>query len=311
MWKNKQNRDELRCPLYTAYSVDGYNLDRLLNLLHSRKIEVYSAKKVGNTKLILNIRYGDNKNFLALTKELCYNIKKIKDGGRLYPFLYLYKNLGIVIGAVLFVAFTFLFNDYLLGFEFSGTGSIYAEQVKEYLTSRNVKEFSKFSSLDLKELANGVLQNNERLTFVSCQKVGNTLKFNLVLSSEKVPILSQNVKQLFADEDGEIIEIKVYRGTEIFHVGDYVKKGELLVDGYSIIKEQRVETNVLAYVKLKCEKTFVYESQKDGEDEFAIVFAKEEYPEITPSKEIVVKEKIGDKYAYRVTLEYVHGILTD
>lgn len=311
MWENKQNRDELRCPLYTTYCVKGYNLDRLLNLLHSRKIEVYSAKKSGNTKLILNIKYGDNKNFLALTKELCYNIKKLKDGGRLYPFLYLYKNLGLVIGAVLFVVFTFLFNDYLLGFEFDGTGSVYAEQVKEYLTSQNVKEFSKFSSLDLKRLANGVLQSNERLTFVSCEKVGNTLKFNLVLSNEKVPILDQNVKQLFADEDGEIIELKVYRGTENFHVGDVVKKGELLVDGYSIIKEQRVETNVLAYVKLKCKKTFVYESERDGEEEFAIAFAKEYYTDITPSKEIVVKEKIGDKYAYSVTLEYVHGILTD
>ncbi len=311
MWKNKQDREKLKCPLYTTYLVSGYNLDRLLNLMHSRGIFVYSAKKTGNTKLIFNIKYSDNKNFLALTKELCYNVKKLKDGGKFYPFFYLYKNLGVVIGAIIFIISTFFFNDYLLGFEFTGTGSVYGEQVKEYLLSQNIKEFTRFSTLNLKELSNGVLKNNERLTFVSCEKVGNTLKFNLVLSNEKVPMLKENTFSLFADEEGEIVELKVYRGTALFSEGDFVKKGDLLVDGYSIIKEQRVETNVLAYVKLKCKKTFLYQSEKDGEDKIALILAREHFCNISPISENVKKEKIGKECFYTVTLEYLHGILTD
>ena len=311
MWKNKQDREKLKTPLYTTYLVTGYNLDRLLNLLHGRGIFVYSAKKRGNTKLIFNIKYSDNKNFLALTKELCYNVKKLKDGGKFYPFLYLYKNIGVLIGVIVFAISTFFFNDYLLGFEFTGTGSVYSEQVKEYLQTQDIKEFTRFSTLNLKELSNGVLKSNERLTFVSCEKVGNTLKFNLVLSNEKVPVLKENAYSLYADESGKIVELKVYRGTALFGVGDTVKKGDLLVDGYSLIKEQRIETNVLAYIKLKCKKTFVYKSQKDGEEKIAEILAKEHFYNISPTSESVKKEKIGKEYCYTVTLEYLHGILTD
>lgn len=311
MRENKQDREKLKCSLYTSYLVRGYNLDRLLNLLHAKGIEVYSARKIGNTKLIFNIKYSDNKNFLALVKELCYNIKKLKDGGKLYPFLYLYKNLGLVIGAVVFIFSTFFLNDYLLGFEFSGTGSVYKEQVKEYLSSQNVKEFTRFSSLNLRELASDVLRSNDRLTFVSCEKVGNTLKFNLVLSNEKVEVLREDTTQLFADEEGEIIELKVYRGTATVQVGDFVKNGQLLVDGYSIIKEQRVETFVLAYVKLRCKKTFVYESVKDGEEDIAFLLATEHFGDISFLDKKVEKKKVKDKFFYTVTLEYTHGIVTD
>ena len=57
---------------------------------------------------------------------------------------------------------------------------------------------------------------------------------------------------------GTIEKINVYRGTALVKKGDYVKKGDLLVDGYMTIKEQVVKINVLASLSIIAEEQFVY-----------------------------------------------------
>ncbi len=311
MRKNKRNSEKLKCALFSTYRVKGYNLDNFLNAVHGRDIEVYSAKKVNNTTLIFNVKYNDNKTFLALAKELCYNVKKLRDGGRLYPFLYLYKNLGVVLGGILFFVSTFFFNDFVLGFEFTGTGSVYAPSVIEFLEEQNVKKFTRFSSLNLRTLGDSVLKGNERLTFVSCEKVGNTLKFNLVLSNEKVPILKMDSKSLCALEEGVIVQQKVYRGTALKNVGDFVTAGELLVDGYTLVKEEKIETFVLAEIKIKSKKEFYFEGVSENQTDTAIMLAKEYYSGIEATAESVIVKQNGEKYNYIVTLEYIYTLISN
>ncbi len=311
MRKNSGNREKLTSNLYSTYIVKGYNLDVFLNSLNRRGVEVYSAKKLTKNTLKLSIKYTDNKIFVALAKELCYNVKKLRDNGLYYPILYLFKNIGVFIGAVIFCLSTVFFNDYILGFEFEGSGSIYSKRVEEYLKEQNITKYTRFSDVNLKTLGEKVLQNSEFLSFASCQKVGNRLKFNLVLSSQKVPVLKDDKHQLYSRVNGVIKSIKVYRGTAVKNVGDSVTEGELLVDGYSIIKEQVVETHVLAEVKIETYKTAIYTSSLSGEEDKAIIFAKEQYSSYQFDRESVTAKENNGEYIYTVNLFYVHTEITD
>ena len=155
----------------------------------------------------------------------------------------------------------------------------------------------------MSRLEDGILASNERLSFVSCEKRGTRLEIQLVLAKDSVKTLNGNQYQLVSTCDGVIESIKVYRGTAQYNVGDKVLSGDVIVDGYAVIKEQTVKINVLACVSILTQKTYTYQSIRDGEEDIAVAFAMEElvFPTIAYTVEKTQTER---GYTYTVTLQY-------
>ena len=290
--------------LYSHYLITGLNLDRLINTLKKEGIVLYDAKKLDRKRLKLTISSSDDKKFFAKLRNMCYNVKKLKNTGILAPFLYLYKNVGVFIGLVVFIASTICFNNVLIDIDFTGTGSLYKNQVSFYLEERGIKRFTPFSKIGLQELESDLLTNFD-FSFVSAKKQGNRLIINSVLSTEPKNTIDTSKKRLISSVDGVVVNVNVYRGTAVVNVGDAVKKGDLLVDGYKIKKEEIIETYALACVTIKCEYNSVFESNLDEQEERAMLFAEQELGDKEIVNRVVNKIKQGDKFAYHVKLEYL------
>lgn len=286
------------------YKINGLNLDRFINVAKKRGIQLFDIKKEGNKQLYVAVSYKDCQKFFAIAKELCYNIKRIKYSGKGYPFFLLLNSIWSLVGALIFVLIAFLASDTVFSLSFSGSGSVYKEQVQSYLASHGVKPFVRFSSLDLEGLEDGILADNPHLSFVSVTKHGSKLNLELILSTDNVEKLEGNVSRLIATENGQIEQIKVYRGTAQFSVGDYVKEGDVIIDGYAVIKEQVVETNVIAFVTLKASRTINYFSNDQNDEQNAKLFALAQMGEKQVVSVEVQKEKIDKTYIYNTTVYY-------
>ena len=308
MWKNKISRKGINF-LYSTYEVNGLNLDKFINTVKKRGVDIVSVKKKGNKQLLISIKFSDCEKFFAIAKELCYNIKKVGDGGKAYPLLKLFNNIGIAIGTLIIFIISSISSDYIFSIEFIGSGSICKREIKEYLSKSGVSEFSRFSEIDLSVLEDKILSSNDRLSFVGVKKRGNRLIINSVLSTEKVKTLNTNIEALYSDAVGVVDNFKVYRGTALIEKGQMVNVGDLLVDGYATIKEQKVKINVLASVTLICSKDYVYRWNKAGEENTAVLLAEAEFTD----KEIVScpvsVKKEGDFFIYTVSVRYKHLIL--
>jgi similar to stage IV sporulation protein len=210
----------------------------------------------------------------------------------------------MVIGALCFCVLTYFLSDVVFALEFSGSGSIYKNQVMEFLEQNGVEKYSLFSKIDLKTLEDAVLASNDRLSFVGMERRGNRLEVELVLSSDKVQTLDGNVHALYSDVSGIIESVKVYRGTAVVKVGDNVNKGDLLVDGYVVLKENTIKINVLCAVSVIAEETLEYFSEKDGEEEKAELFAQMQ----TEDKDVLASQTIkipkDNGYLYIVNVKY-------
>ena len=307
MRKNNGGGKNLKKLYFTTYKVQGLNLDRLLNLLRKRGIALYDVKKRGIKTLVLTVNGYDNEKFFAITRELCYNVKKLKDKGKFYPFLYLFRNIGVVIGVAIFIAIAVCFNDRIFAFSFSGTGSVYHREVTEFLNEKGVVIMSRFSDLDLKSLEDEILAKNQGLSFVSCVKNGYRLEINLALATDGTDVLTGKVDKVLSDVDGVVEQIKIYRGTALVNEGDLVQKGDLLVGGYCTVGDKVIEMNVVACITLITTDTVVYSSQKDGEENLAVIYAKEKTEKDSFSEE-VIKSFDGKDYLYTVTLKSRHVI---
>ncbi len=287
-----------------VYQIKGLNLDRFINVVKKRGIELFDLKKQSINQLYVAVSYNESQKFFAIAQELCYNIKRVRYMGKGYPLFCLINSLWSVVGALMFVLVAVLAGDTVFSFTYTGSGSVYKDQVQAYLASNGVKPFVRFSSLDLERIEDGILADNPHLSFVALTKRGSKLNLELVLSPDGVERLNGNVTELVATEDGQIEQIKVYRGTAQFGVGDFVKKGDVIVEGYSIIKEQMVKTNVLAQVTLKANDVFTYYSERENDQLNAQLFALAQMGDKQVLSVNVQKEQIDQQFIYRITAYY-------
>ena len=307
MWKNKIGAENLRS-VKSVYSVQGLNLDRFINNVKNKGITLYNVKKKSNKHLIVSVSMSESEKFFAIGKELCYNMKKIGEKGKILPIIKLWRSFGIVLGAIIFCTCSFVYNDYIFAFSFSGSGSVYENEVLSYLSGVGIKTYTRFSSINLERLEDEILSANKNLSYVSLSKNGNTLKIELSKANQDVDRLQGNVFSLYSDIDGQVEKIKVYRGTPLVKVGDTIKKGDLLVDGYMIIKEQTVKINVISSLSIIASKEYTYQSEKDDEQDKAVLFAQSNMDEediISTSVKIEKQEKL---YIYQVVVQYRHLI---
>ena len=305
MRKNFIGRKSLR-GVFVTYEVRGLNLDLLINTAKKKGVDLYEVKKFTNKRLIVTVSLEKSAIFFAIAKEMCYNVRKVGEKGKAYPLLLLWRSLGLVIGAVVFSAFAIFMNDFILGISFLGSGSVYKNQVQEYLTKNGVVINARFSHVDLEKLEDGILADNPHLSFVSCSKRGNTLAINMALAKENSKRLSGDVYQMISTESGIVESIKVYRGTAQVKEGDHVEKGALLVDGYAIVKEQTLKINVLASVVIRAQKQFTFTFLDENSADKAIALCKGLIGDVEDIKtDIAIKKsQDGTEYEYEVTATY-------
>ncbi len=291
--------------VYETFRVRALNAEVLLNALVRRGVEVERAEKKDDKTLFITLKFSEKQKFFAIMRELCYtDTVRIKTSGRDKPLLYLLHNLGIIIGAAVFVALAAFSGDFVFSTEYTGSGKILKREIDGYLSSVGVKELSRFSSLDLKGLADGILTSSPRLSFVSCTKRGNRLVIDSALAEEEKDVLTGGVKELRAEEDGVIEKIKVYRGEAKVSVGDAVKKGDLIADGTATVGDGRVFVGVVARVSIKVKRTFTYYSQNAGEEKLCLMLAEARFGEDFAEERITVSED-KDGFVYTAELYYL------
>ena len=303
MWNNFSDRKDIG-GVYTVFKVTGLNQDRLINTLKKQEITLYDVKKLSNKQLIVSVSVKESKKFFAIAEELCYNVIRIKEKGRAKPLLQLFRSFSAVIGAFVFVLVTLLCNDTVFAFSFSGSGSIYSAEVESYLAGLGITPFVRFSSFDMSKVEDGILANNKNLSFVALSKQGSRLNLELVLAESRVDVLQGDVYELLSPNDAIIESIKVYRGTAVVKKGDAVKKGDLLVGGYAIIKEQTVKINLLACVTLNVSVQYEYTSNREDDEQNAYIYALAQMGDRDVIDVKVEKQKIGSEFKYISTACY-------
>ena len=300
MRKDFKDRVFIKKFLYATYVVEGFNLDRLLNTLKKGNIDLYNVKKYSNKRMEITINLFNRKKLFAITKEMCYNIKKVKESGFFYPFLYFSRRIGVFLGALIFVGLTWFSQDFVFKIDYFGTGAVYKSVVEDILTEFGVSTFDRFSKIDLKKLSNDVLKKTDRFSFVSCYKHGNRLCIELVASPSSQSVISGDVYELKSPYSGTVESIKLYRGTAKVKEGDDVKEGDLLVDGNMIVKDQVVKTGVLAVVTILMETTFEVKLVGNDMFDYAVTLANESILGEVVHQNCTVSE-YNDEFLYRVT----------
>ena len=294
-----------RGKLFYRYEIIGVNDFNLIQRLSAQKIAVFDVEFCQN-RINLSIDSCDCKKLFAISRNMCYNIRKIKYYGKLSPIKFLQKKIGLVLCFAVFLFCMVTFDGYVSKIEYTADGKYLAPIIDEVLKNNGVRENS-LLAVDLKSLERAIYLADEKIAFVSIVKKGRVLTIETYLATQKTQPIDVKKQRIVSTISGEVVGINVLGGTAVVKVGDRVEKGSVLIDGYYDDNGVIVTTYALGEVEIKAEFNFDYKSFTCGEKykNRAIFLAKQNLgiEEIVGEK--VEQKKIGEQTVYSVTLYYL------
>ncbi len=248
---------------FIEYEIFGRNFPLLLQKINLKNIPFKNLYKTPNgNRITVEEQYA--KDFEGILNQ-SWKYKIVVQKGKRAKVNQMIKSLGIYLGIIIFVVGAYLSNNLLLSIKYDGDYSYFYRDIEAVLDRNGVEKYSRFSSINCKELSEQIYAENPLICYSSVKKEGNFLVIEVKKSQNYSYGIDTSLKELKSTVDGEILDLKVYRGTALKKVGDKVKKGEVIVSGQRVEEDKIYEGFVLASVTVL--KRYEYREQGENSSE--------------------------------------------
>ncbi len=146
------------------------------------------------------------------------------------------KRWGLLAGTAIIIAFLFLSGRHVWDIRVSGNKTLTASQVKAELAAVGFEAGSPIGGRDVDEIANSVLINSGKISWMSINLRGNVAYVQI---REKVNAEADRGEDIsspaniVASRDGVIEYVEVMRGNAVVTERQSVREGDLLISGVS------------------------------------------------------------------------------
>ena len=217
----------MRWKSYTKFSIRGLNQERLLNQI-LKECKISRINRISKNECEFCVDFEKRKVIKGLLLSNGVEIVSQKSNGSKWCVKKFFSLYGVMAALVLFVSFFIWQSQFVLQYRVFGTSAVQKSEIVNFVKSNFSKRKSK---IDTREVENALGERFEELSFVSCIIEGQTLVLNV-----KEKLLPEEVfgqfKPIFAQNNGMITQIDLISGTPAVKVGDFVKKGDVLVEPF-------------------------------------------------------------------------------
>ena len=218
---------------YVRIEVEGYYIERFINICTNRKILIWNLKRENGVKLYLNIGIKDFKSLTQIAIKTKCKIKILKKRG--IPFLlHRYKKRKIsIIFLIIMLGIIFLSSNYIWNIEISVEDNLIVENIFEDLKSLGISKGKLKSKIDTEKVINEIMLKRNDIAWMGIDIEGTNVKVNIVKIAESPEIIEDtDYSDIIAKKSGIITKITAQNGTAMVKVGDEIKKGDILIAGY-------------------------------------------------------------------------------
>lgn len=218
---------------YIRISIEGYYIERFINICGNEKITIWNLKRNKNVKLELNIGIKNLKKVAKIAKQTKCKMKIIKKKG--LPFLFnRYRKrklffvflLVIIIG--LGISSNFVWNIQIVEEDKESIENLYHDVVESGLEIGKMK-----LKINTKDIINKVRLKRNDIAWMGIELKGTNAIVKVVKATAKPEIVDDNEYcNIVSDKQGIITKINAQNGTIAVKVGDTVNVGTTLINGW-------------------------------------------------------------------------------
>ena len=266
---------------YLNISVEGYYIERFINICISKNILLWNMKREKSTYLNCNIGIKEFKKIKKITKKTKCKIKINRKKG--LPFiLNKYKKRKIfAIFLILVVVFIFISSNFIWNIELKGIDTIKESEIINLLNENGLCIGNSKRKIDTKKIINNIRMQRSDIAWISINLDGTNAIVKISESTKKPEIINKDEYcNIISDKEALITKISAKTGTALVKPGDIVTKGTVLVGGWMegkytgtryVHSEADIEAKVWYTKKDKiCFNQSIYEKTGKKETDYSV-----------------------------------------
>lgn len=218
---------------YLRTNIEGYYIERFINICRKENIPVWNIKKEKDIRLAFNIKIKDFKKICKIAKTTKCKLKIKKKKG--FPFiLNRYRKRKIfAIFLILVIILIGMSSNYVWNIEVIEENGNNLENIMQNLNQSGLGVGKRKSEINTKEVINKVRLERNDVAWMGIELKGTNAIVKVVKSDEKPDIIDENEYcSIVADKAGIITKISAQDGTANVKVGDTINEGETLINGW-------------------------------------------------------------------------------
>lgn len=218
---------------YLRINIEGYYIERFINICRKENIPVWSIKKEQDIRLTFSIKIKDFKKVCKIAKNTKCKLKIKKKRG--FPFLLnRYRKRKIfAIFLILVIILIGMSSNYVWNIEIVEENGNNLENIMQNLNQSGLVVGKRKSEINTKEVINKVRLERNDIAWMGIELKGTNAIVKIVKSKEKPEIINENEYcSIVADKAGIITKISAQDGTANVKVGDTINEGETLINGW-------------------------------------------------------------------------------
>lgn len=218
---------------YLRINIEGYYIERFINICRKENIPVWNIKKEKEIRLAFNIKIKDFKKICKIAKTTKCKLKIKKKKG--FPFiLNRYRKRKIfAIFLILVIILIGMSSNYVWNIEVIEENGNNLENIMQNLNQSGLAVGKRKSEINTKEVINKVRLERNDVAWMGIELKGTNAIVKVVKSDEKPDIIDENEYcSIVADKAGIITKISAQDGTANVKVGDTINEGETLINGW-------------------------------------------------------------------------------
>lgn len=224
---------------YVIILVEGYFLEKFVNICIRRQILLWDIKRQKNSMMALKVSIKGFKLLRPIARKTGCRVRIVRKRG--LPFI-INRYRGrktFILGAAVFIVLFYFMTSFVWTIEVTGNEKVETDLILNELVSMGVKPGVLKYKIDPEDIANSIIIDIRELSWVNVMVKGTKVKVEVAEGVNRPPMVPKEVPcNIVAGKDGVIKSIVVKAGQEAVRVGDTVKKGQLLISGTVPIKNQ-------------------------------------------------------------------------
>ena len=218
---------------YLRIIVEGYYIERFINICRNKKYKMWKLKKNSDIKIELNIEIKDFREICKIAKKTQCKVK-IKNKRGLPFLLHKYKKRKIfVLFLILIIFLVFISSNFVWNIEIIEENGLEIENIMGSINTAGLTIGEFKSNIDTKEIINKVRLERNDIAWMGIELKGTNAIVKLVKAEEKPKIVDEDEYcNIVSNKNGVITKINAQDGTANVKVGDTVSEGDILINGW-------------------------------------------------------------------------------
>ena len=217
---------------YVRITVEGYYIERFINICTTSKILIWNLKREKGIKLYLNIGIQDYYKAIKIAKKLKCKVKIEKKRG--LPFiLNRYKKRKIfVISLFVILIALYTSSNYVWNIEIRVEDNMQLDNILEDVKMAGLETGMKKDKINVEEITNKIRLSRDDISWIGIELKGTNAIVKVVKAKEAPEIIDEkDYCNIVAKRAGTITKIIAQNGTALVKPGDEVQKGQVLIQG--------------------------------------------------------------------------------